>query len=432
LLSIEAGIAEPQAHAVMRRPQCPACGNPALAAQPQGRPFMPARRPMAAHAGWRSMPPADTVARLQPLVSPLCGVVSHLAPLTPQPGSDDGPWVFRSGFFKTPPADGAPLAAALHQVCLGKGLSAAASRASALCEAVERHAAFYQGDEACIEGPPEALDAPCILPAALTPHRPSVQTADMPRRWVPAWSLTRQARCYLPLGLCYAHAPAEDARHIGWTSNGCAAGNTLEEAVLQGLLELVERDAVARWWYARVERPAVPSGGHGTLPWPQVDQALGPGWERWLLDLTHDLGIPVAAAVAHHHASGGWAAGFGCGLSMAQACERALTELVQLVAAGKRMPTPPDEADAQRFLLPAAGIAAAPHAAIGQADIAGAIDHCVRAASAHGLETIVLDYSRPDLPLHTAKVVVPGLSHIWPGHTTDRIGRLQNPQALYV
>ena len=40
-------------------------------------------------------------------------------------------------------------------------------------------------------------------------------------------------------------------------SNGCAAGSVLEEAVLQGLLELIERDAVALWWYNRLRRPAV-------------------------------------------------------------------------------------------------------------------------------------------------------------------------------
>jgi len=40
-------------------------------------------------------------------------------------------------------------------------------------------------------------------------------------------------------------------------SNGCAAGNTLEEAIVQGFLELVERDAYAIWWYNRLQRPEV-------------------------------------------------------------------------------------------------------------------------------------------------------------------------------
>ena len=40
-------------------------------------------------------------------------------------------------------------------------------------------------------------------------------------------------------------------------SNGCAAGNTLEEAIVQGFLELVERDAYAIWWYNRLQRAEV-------------------------------------------------------------------------------------------------------------------------------------------------------------------------------
>ena len=37
-------------------------------------------------------------------------------------------------------------------------------------------------------------------------------------------------------------------------SNGCAAGNTIEEAIVQGFLELVERDSYAIWWYNRLQR----------------------------------------------------------------------------------------------------------------------------------------------------------------------------------
>ena len=38
---------------------------------------------------------------------------------------------------------------------------------------------------------------------------------------------------------------------------------------------------------------------------------------------------------------------------------------------------------------------------------------CVSRAKKVGLETIVLDYTRPDIGLPTVKVVVPGLRHFW-------------------
>ncbi len=51
-----------------------------------------------------------------------------------------------------------------------------------------------------------------------------------------------------------------------------------------------------------------------------------------------------------------------------------------------------------------------------------------------GLETIVIDQSRPDIELRTAKVMVPGLRHFWrrlrPGRLYDvpvAMGRLERP-----
>ena len=71
--------------------------------------------------------------------------------------------------------------------------------------------------------------------------------------WTPVRSLTTDRVRYLPTGYCYYGAPSEqDPPACRAISNGCAAGTTLAEAVLQGTLELVERDAVAMWWYSRV------------------------------------------------------------------------------------------------------------------------------------------------------------------------------------
>jgi len=68
--------------------------------------------------------------------------------------------------------------------------------------------------------------------------------------WSPVWSLRDNRFRYLPTSTLYFFYrgpypyPAD--------SNGCAAGNTREEAIVQGFLELVERDAYAIWWYNRL------------------------------------------------------------------------------------------------------------------------------------------------------------------------------------
>lgn len=454
-----------QAHPVAARPQCPHCGTPGLMALRQREPIAPVPGTHAARAdgGWRSVPAETTVQRLSRHVSPLTGVIARVTPLTAE--TDEALTVYRSEIFRTPAPGSGFLAAPPTQLCLGKGLSAMQARASAMCEAVERYAAFHQGDEAVVVAPAAELDAPCIPPTALArfsdrqtarfatdrpPHAvaPGAGQGD-PLWWAPAWSLTADARRYLPLGFCLAHAPAQSQHHVGWTSNGCAAGNTREEAILQGFMELVERDAAAIWWYGQIRRPAIALDGIAAATRQRLARSCGPQWSYWLLDITHDFGIPVVVCVGRHADTGHWAVGFGCSLDRALACERALTEISQLIAAGKGFAVPQQ---VQAFLHPLDGTDAPPQQPAQQADtappdIAQAIARCVDIARGLGLETIVYDHSRPDIPLYTVKVVVPGLCHIWPELGNPRLRDVPvalgwrsrplqesefNPQALYV
>jgi ribosomal protein S12 methylthiotransferase accessory factor len=59
---------------------------------------------------------------------------------------------------------------------------------------------------------------------------------------------------------------------------------------------------------------------------------------------------------------------------------------------------------------------------------------CVEIAANHGLETLVLDQTRPDIGLSVVKVIVPGLRHFWcrfaPGRLYDvpvQMGWLSTP-----
>lgn len=46
---------------------------------------------------------------------------------------------------------------------------------------------------------------------------------------------------------------------------------------------------------------------------------------------------------------------------------------------------------------------------------------CVDCAARLGLETLVLDQTRPDIGLHAVKVMVPGLRHFWPRFAPGRL-----------
>jgi ribosomal protein S12 methylthiotransferase accessory factor len=51
------------------------------------------------------------------------------------------------------------------------------------------------------------------------------------------------------------------------------------------------------------------------------------------------------------------------------------------------------------------------------------LDFCLEATQKHGLETLILDLTRPDIELPVVKVIVPGMRHFWkrlaPGRLYD-------------
>jgi bacteriocin biosynthesis cyclodehydratase domain-containing protein len=449
---VELGEHGGREHPVARRPQCPACGDPGLYARRAGAPIILEARPatFAAEGGYRTATPEETYARHAALVSPITGVVTSLGPV---PGRDHPlrP-VYAAGMLVCPRGGGAPAAEDFHATSMGKGRTPAQARASALCEAIERQSAVFQGDEPTLRAPWTAVADEAVHPDRIqgfseaqlraraehnARHRDRRRHVPLPFDpaaaidWTPAWSLTHGRRRLLPTGLCYLGAPAPpEHAFFQPSSNGHAVGNVLEEAVLQGFLELVERDAVAIWWYGRHRRPAARLDGFGDpLLAARAAHYAELGWETWALDLTHDLGVPVYAAVGR--ARDRWILGFGAHLDARLALDRAFTELGQLFAPDGEPPfdaaalpddaflRPHGEAPAPAAPAPAAPAApAAPPAAI---DLRDAALRCVACAAAAGLETIVLDQTRPDLGLCAVKVVVPGLRHFWPRFAPGRL-----------
>jgi ribosomal protein S12 methylthiotransferase accessory factor len=270
--------------------------------------------------------------------------------------------------------------------------------------------------------------------------------------WTPAWSLTRGEPRHLPTAFCYYGAPQPEGEPycIG-DSNGCAAGNTLEEAILQGFLELVERDAVALWWYNRTPVPGVDLASFGD-PWlaEMSRNYAAIGRELWVLDVTSDLGIPVTVALSRRTDSPheDIMLGFGAHLDPRIAVRRAVTELNQMLpvvqAAGHGL----DDPDARRwlahatvanqpYLRPAAGQrmrTAADFPFVSRADVRDDVEALARVFARAGLELLVLDQTRPDVGIPVVKVLAPGLRPFWarfaPGRLFDvpvRLGRLDAP-----
>jgi ribosomal protein S12 methylthiotransferase accessory factor len=115
-------------------------------------------------------------------------------------------------------------------------------------------------------------------------------------------------------------------------SNGLAAGETRVDAERSALLELIERDAVAIWWYNKCSRPGIPlqilreAQGIELQAWLE---ARTPRRTTWLLDLTHDFHVPVVAAISADPQGTNLAYGFASRQQMGAAALAAVLEMLQ-------------------------------------------------------------------------------------------------------
>jgi ribosomal protein S12 methylthiotransferase accessory factor len=232
----------------------------------------------------------------------------------------------------------------------------------------------------------------------------------------------------VPTAYCYNRYPAPpEARFTTMDSNGNAAGNCLEEAILQGFLELAERDAIAIWWYNRLRRPGVDLASFSEPYFQAVlEHHRAQGWNLWALDLTHDLGIPTFTVLGRFPGNGRYCVGFGAHLDARIALQRALTEFNQLFDPRQKSTPPWTDADLpdSTFLHPDDTVpprTPADFPVPPQEDILDDVRTCVARAARAGLETLVLDQTRPDVNLHVVKVIVPGLRHFWPRFGPGRL-----------
>ena len=480
-IALDVGTFTSSHHPVMRRPQCPACGDEAL--------YRPDRPPVALHlkaspravsnsGGTRTVAPEVTLAKYRHLVSPVSGVVTWLKRTT----DDADSWLhvywagsnlgMRSRTLSS-------LRRSLRSKSAGKGSTREQSEASALCEALERYSGCFHGDEIRARrrftefaGGEEAihpnevqlfsdtqLDNAQRINAKGHPYNivPPRLGPDAEIDWTPVWSLTQQRHRLLPTSMLYSMAPEQrgPAKLIA-DSNGCAAGNTLEEAILQGFYELAERDAFAIWWYNRLQVPAVDLSGFDDDYLASATDYYGRyGRDLWMLDVTSDIGIPAFVALSRrpNGETEDIIYGAGAHADPGIAALRAICELNQcltwLPRPGSRDGRPMIDDPLALWWWKTARLADCPwlspaqnvppvqrsqYPAIESEDLREDVEHCRSLVEARGMEFLVLDQTRPDVGMPVVRVIVPGMRHFWerlaPGRLYDVpvvMGRRNSP-----
>ena len=194
----------------------------------------------------------------------------------------------------------------------------------AVGEGLERYAAGVYREDWMTVGHPEDIEGAIHPDRFVRPDTWGEVTEPIP--WIPGESLQTGEHCYLPAETCVFPPPSRQIRPA--ITTGLGLGNTGQEAILSGLLEVIERDACMLAWYSSFEPLgiSVDTDAYNELA-PRVQSE---GLEISTVLLTQDIDIPVIAVAVHRDDK--WpriALGSAAAIDPADAAISALCEAIQ-------------------------------------------------------------------------------------------------------
>jgi len=443
-----------QEHILVKRLNCPSCGY-SLNKTPLPVVLGHRKKAFTSDGGHRFCSPEETLRTYQHLISPITGIVRELNKIQ---GNALVHTYVAKHHFRSVFDDLASLRQNIGGRSAGKGRTDSQAKASGFCEAIERYSGVFQGNEIREKASYQELGDKAIHPNKCMSfsekqyqHREEWNAKNqgwfqkVPEPfdetriidWTPVWSLTAQDFKYLPTGYCYYGYSQSEPLDCWADSNGCAAGNTIEEAILQGFMELVERDCVALWWYNQLVKPSVNLESFNEPYFEQLKQYYeGLNRELWVLDITSDLNIPCFAAISprKEREVEDILLGYGAHFDPKIAISRALTEVNQILPNvlsfkddGTTIYNPSADTLAvkwwqtarlsnQSYLVTDSKIIpkkSNDYLQLASDDLLEDVKLCQRIVESKGMEMLVLDQTRPDIGLRVAKVIIPGMRHMW-------------------
>jgi ribosomal protein S12 methylthiotransferase accessory factor len=332
--------------------------------------------------------------------------------------------------------------------CGGAALNPREAEAAALGEALERASAVLPSDETVLakydDVKAEAVD-PCAwdLFDRATRAEPGFPYAAPSRsevtNWVWGWSVTSSRPTLVPAARVFLSTPIHC---LGGQAeyplvSGFATGNTLEEATLSGLLEVIERDSFMIAWANRLSlrHATFSSSACGASVYAAAFER--PGLEARCGVIELDLGAPVAIAMVRSTRLGdpALAVAAAANADPQRACRRALSELATNRLYVRHLLSEGDEELAQLsvdevrdgrahgllFARPDMASEAAfwwertetlaPFEPEQSTSVYAQLFSLLNAVNRAGLEVLVVDLTPPEireLGLRTVKVLVPG------------------------
>jgi thioglycine synthase len=218
----------------------------------------------------------------------------------------------------------------------GKGATPEQAKASAVMEAMERYSAELRDDDEIVLGTVQQVrdNGPMIEPVDLIlPARVMLGVENENIAWTTGYDLIQGEEVWVPAcAVYYPYYPDGDLQLFRFHTNGIASGNTIEEAILHAMFEVIERDA---WSIAEAfdrTNADIIIDDENSVPGKLLKQFEENGVKIHLKDLTSDLGIPTIGASSDDIATKDpelLNIGVGTHLDPMIAATRALTEVAQ-------------------------------------------------------------------------------------------------------
>ncbi len=233
----------------------------------------------------------------------------------------------------------------------------------------------------------------------------------LPLKWTWAYNLTEDKEVLIPFDWFFAVNEF----------NGSSAGNCLEEAILQGICEVVERHVSSLISRNRLKIPAVGLGSvRDPLAFELIRKYESAGIKLFASNFSMDTGIPTVSVLAYDPSTFPekseivWTA--GTTPDPQKALIRALTEVAQLggdfntssnyVASG--LPKFKELTEAGFVMNPGKVVDVFSLPDLSNENIRLEVENCVAALSKTGMEVIVVDVTDPLLEIPAVYTVMPG------------------------
>lgn len=305
---------------------------------------------------------------------------------------------------------------------MGKGATPVQAETSAVMELVERFSVYHFSDnpQNFIVAPYHSLKEPAISFGLIAKsvhddsddlEKTKIIFSDIPLRWAWGENLSTGESLRVPFDWFFAIN----------AFNGTSAGNCLEEALCQGICEIVERHVSAMVCREKIRVPGIrPESATDPATVDMLRKYGNAGIRLYLSDFSLDMGIPTVGVLAHDPSTFPekseivWTA--GTTPDPQKALSRALSETAQLggdfhtgsnyVASGLPKFTSLEEARYITHPDRLVDISALPD--ISSPNIRVEVENCLSRLSQKGFEAISINTTHPGLQLPACYSMIPG------------------------